>query len=631
MAIRAELRLGIRDFKANLDRATQEVRKSAGAMKRDTGGIGGDMGAGIAKYVKGMAARYLPALAVGKIATEALSSAMERQSQIAGLTGVSLENVSDQIQRLEEMAKLPGLGFDQAISGSIKLQAVGMSAKEAEDTIREMGNALALVGGGAQDLDGVILAITQIISKGKVSAEEINQIAERLPQVRELMKDAFGTADTDALQQRGMGAEEFVNGLVGAAAELSRATATSKTQVENLKDAWKSLMVELGSGPEGIVGDVAGGLSKALEATESYVEEMKRSYTGLGEFLSDLSGGGLAYAQERLVQREIEVAKEKQAGDDVLAGKRAAKEAEEAAAASAKAKEEADAKEKQRIDEMAKSLEDIARIKESIEANEIAMLPDDEKLAALESKLKDTLQNTVGMFGLNFDTSIEGLEKLARSREGDGRLPAEGQNSAKEAYEWLVAAKEIEEQIAAIKAKVADEEEAEREKAAKAAEKRREELEDARKKAEEGGFALMTPEQQAAKLRQDLEGALGIEVKSAADIDAGLNKARGRVEAARAAGDVEAEKAALDALNESQAAAKEFMDAAAGLAPDAPSGGVGSLAGLVNQMMGRDPQAMALEEAQRGNKIADEQRKALDKILKKMDKQPPDVRFGRGF
>ena len=208
------------------------------------------------------------------------------------------------------------------------------------------------------------------------------------------------------------------------------------------------------------------------------------------------------------------------------------------------------------------------------------------------------------MFSLKYDTSVEGLEALAKSREANGALPAEGQNSAKEAYEWLVAAKELEEEIANIKAKVAQDEEAEREKAQKAAEKRAEELEDARKKAEEGGFALMTPEQQAAKLRKDLEEALGMEVKSSADIDAGLNKARGRVEAARAAGDTEAEKAALDALNESQGAAKEFMDAAAGLAPEAPSGGVGSLAGLVNQMMGRDPQAMQLEEAQRGNKIA---------------------------
>jgi hypothetical protein len=39
---------------------------------------------------------------------------------------------------------------------------------------------------------------------------------------------------------------------------------------------------------------------------------------------------------------------------------------------------------------------------------------------------------------------------------------------------------------------------------------------------------------------------------------------------------------------------------------------------------------MQLEEAQRGNKIAEEQKKNLDKILTKMD-GVPDVRFGNGF
>jgi hypothetical protein len=344
----------------------------------------------------------------------------------------------------------------------------------------------------------------------------------------------------------------------------------------------------------------------------------------VGKFLGDVfSFGSVEKALLAFDDRQIASARAVQA-------ERENRDAQAEAIAAAKA--EADAKKKVEDEAKAKESagEDIGRIKEQLEKDSIDILPDDQKISVLEAKLKEKLGSTVGMFSLKYDTSVEGLEALAKSREANVALPAEGQNSAKEAYEWLVAAKELEEEIANIKAKVAQDEEAEREKAQKAAEKRAEELEDARKAAEEGGFALMTPEQQAAKLRKDLEEALGMEVKSSADIDAGLNKARGRVEAARAAGDTEAEKAALDALNESQGAAKEFMDAAAGLAPEAPSGGVGSLAGLVNQMMGRDPQAMQLEEAQRGNKIAEEQKKNLDKILTKMD-GVPDVRFGNGF
>jgi hypothetical protein len=583
MAIRAELRLGIRDFKANLDRATQEVRKSAGAMKRDTGGIGTEL----VKEFKGL----LPAMGLGAIGA-GIKSALNRADELADLK-VALGETAETLQRVDFAAQqAAGIGVEDLAKAVIRLEkGLGdVENKKAADALESLGLSAEEL--AALPLDEKLIALSEAFQKSR----------------------ATGTGVADIMDLLGKSAAELLP-LLGQTEEALRelfenAPVTSEEMIDS--------MAELNDRFDGLI-------AKAKNFGITVVGGL----AGWTELIGDIaSEGSLEDGFAKFEQRDADRARKTQE-----AGERQKQQAEAIAAAQAAAKAEAD--EKKKAEDAAEAKDragaDIGRLKEQMEADRIDVLPDDQKIAALEAKLKEKLGSTVGMFSLNFDTSIEGLEKLARSREGDGRLPAEGQNSAKEAYEWLVAAKEIEEQIAAIKAKVADEEEAEREKAAKAAEKRREELEDARKKAEEGGFALMTPEQQAAKLRQDLEGALGIEVKSAADIDAGLNKARGRVEAARAAGDVEAEKAALDALNESQAAAKEFMDAAAGLAPDAPSGGVGSLAGLVNQMMGRDPQAMALEEAQRGNKIADEQRKALDKILKKMDNQPPDVRFGRGF
>lgn len=109
---------------------------------------------------------------------------------MVSLTG-SVEAANDRLGEMREAAKSPGLGFEQAVDADIKLQSVGLSAGLSARAIIEMGNALAVVGKGKADLDGVLLAITQIVSKGKVSAEEINQIAERVPQIRRVMKDVL--------------------------------------------------------------------------------------------------------------------------------------------------------------------------------------------------------------------------------------------------------------------------------------------------------------------------------------------------------------------------------------------------------------------------------------------------------
>ena len=108
---------------------------------------------------------------------------------------------AEELKKLEKTAELPGLGFEQAVQGSINLQAASFSADEARQTLEGFGNALATVGGGKADLDGVVRALTQIAAKGKVTAQEINQLAERLPQIREIMKEAFGTSNTEELQK----------------------------------------------------------------------------------------------------------------------------------------------------------------------------------------------------------------------------------------------------------------------------------------------------------------------------------------------------------------------------------------------------------------------------------------------
>ena len=222
-------------FKNEIIQAELVVRKSTFSMEQFGRGV---RSAGTA--IRGFGLSMSLAVTTPLVAFLAASgaAAIKMDSLKLGLNAVSgsAEATEAQLVRLREVSKLPGLGFPEAIQGSVALQAAGFSADLAERSLMGFGNALVSVGRGKQDLDGVIRALTQIVGKGKVSAEEINQIAERLPQIRQIMKDAFGTADTEQIQKMGLEVEVFVEKIVTELEKLPKVTGGARNALENLGD-----------------------------------------------------------------------------------------------------------------------------------------------------------------------------------------------------------------------------------------------------------------------------------------------------------------------------------------------------------------------------------------------------------
>lgn len=186
--------------------------------------------------------------AIAGFSLYAMHQAAELEALKMGLRAYagSIEIADKNLRRLREVAKLPGLGFSEAIEGSTRLQAVGFNARLAERALLAFGNALALVGGGKAELDGVILALSQIVSKGQISAEEINQIAERVPQIRQAMIGAFGTANTEAITKSGVGPQEFVMRIIDALEKLPKAIGGSKNAFENFGDVFARIVTDIG-------------------------------------------------------------------------------------------------------------------------------------------------------------------------------------------------------------------------------------------------------------------------------------------------------------------------------------------------------------------------------------------------
>jgi len=195
----------------------------------------------------GLALTAVGAAAIGMTAVFVKSS-IRFEQLMKGLNSVagSADEAAKQLKTLREVAKLPGLGLEEAVRASINLQAVRFSAEKAAFFITEMGNALATVGAGRAELAGVIRGMQQMQSRGKVLAEEINQISERVPQFRAAMLDAFGTATSEEIQKMGITVEEFLTKTVNQLAKLPRVAGGAANAIENLRDAAAALSVSFG-------------------------------------------------------------------------------------------------------------------------------------------------------------------------------------------------------------------------------------------------------------------------------------------------------------------------------------------------------------------------------------------------
>jgi len=185
----------------------------------------------------------LAALGAGSIkaAGDLQSLTLALESQLG-----SAEAAKKEFAALTEAAKNPGIGLEEAVRASVRLQGVKFSAEEARGTILELGNALASTGGTAADLERVTRQFAQMTSKGRVLQEDVSIISESMPAISSLMQKAFGTANVEAIREMGVGGKEFVLAITEAAKELPRVQGGIKNSIGNALDAIKQSAAKVG-------------------------------------------------------------------------------------------------------------------------------------------------------------------------------------------------------------------------------------------------------------------------------------------------------------------------------------------------------------------------------------------------
>ena len=223
----------------------------------------------------------LTSLAVALGLNSFIQAAVKMDSLQRGLLAVSKNalEAKNQMVVLQEVARLPGLGFQEAIQGGIRLQAAGFSAKEASESLMAFGNAVATVGGGVPELDRIVLQLSQMSAAGKVIMQDLRPIIQTAPVVGKAMFQAFGTITPEDINALGISSKEFIKTLVEELNKLPRITSGPRNAIENMNDALFRMRAFVGAR-----------LLPAFEKGLSRIEELLNNNKGSIEVFANVLG-----------------------------------------------------------------------------------------------------------------------------------------------------------------------------------------------------------------------------------------------------------------------------------------------------------------------------------------------------
>ncbi|MFZ4483738.1 MAG: tape measure protein [Chthoniobacterales bacterium] len=235
--------------------ATREVevaqKMAGGGTKTFASGVRslGAASAGLSTVVTGVAAAYATLIAVmvgeGLNASPMAANFDALELALRGVEG-SAKGAEAAMKRVKNLAREPGLGFQEATQGYLGLRRSGMSQGFSEQILRQFGNANALGGGGKDHLSRVLLAVQQMNTKPYLQGEELNQLTEAGIPAYKIMTDLFGTADTEDLKRNGVTSQQAIAAIVAQLEKLPRAGNGAKNSIENLSDAVAFARIEFG-------------------------------------------------------------------------------------------------------------------------------------------------------------------------------------------------------------------------------------------------------------------------------------------------------------------------------------------------------------------------------------------------
>lgn len=182
-------------------------------------------------------------------------------------------------ETIQELAKKPGLGFEQAASTFATLRGMKVTATEATKLINGIAAANSSAAGTAEQFGGVMYQIQQSVSLGRLMAEDLRPIMQQIPTLGAAIQESFGASQAeqlnDRLKESGMNVRDFWLKVADLGKNLPATGETISNNLDNMGDAWVRFRAAL-TNTEAIknaTGALASFVETAAKALESSSKE----------------------------------------------------------------------------------------------------------------------------------------------------------------------------------------------------------------------------------------------------------------------------------------------------------------------------------------------------------------------
>ena len=316
----------------------QKLGPTAGQRAGAAGGAflyGGGMGGGIGSAVGGIAgglAGGVPGAfagaAIGQIADNlgtalagitSQAAAVQKMQRGLAMASVDAKDFAEAQAAVGEMSQKLLMPLEQTTKYFAQLRAntkeYNLSVEETRQILEGTALAIMATGGSAEDLDGAMRAVVQIMSKGGVQAEELRgQLGERFPGavVKFAQANKLSFEELQARLEDGtVGIREFINFAkknYTDYAKFSEQLATAPEYAgQRLKIALEQVSLSIGSLFADAGADVQDTLTNTLNAINTFVQgnkqELKTIADGLASLVKLVEMTGEAFT--RIIGKEV--------------------------------------------------------------------------------------------------------------------------------------------------------------------------------------------------------------------------------------------------------------------------------------------------------------------------------------
>jgi tape measure domain-containing protein len=250
----------------------------------------------LGKLAKSMAAWGVRgAVAMGAIGIAAggmgLKTAMGLEQAEVGFSTMlgSAEKARKFIGDLQKFAAATPFEFPELVGSAQQFLAMGFAAKDVIPMLTAVGDAVAAMGGSAENVDSVTRAFSQMQAKGKVASDELMQLTEQGIPALQILADSYGVSTTQMQQMIEKGQvlsakaiPALIKGLESGTKHVKGFGGMMEAQSGTIAGKWSTLMDNLQTGLAKFV----------LNFTPQIKQAMDIAGKAIGDFFAGLQGQG---------------------------------------------------------------------------------------------------------------------------------------------------------------------------------------------------------------------------------------------------------------------------------------------------------------------------------------------------